>query len=264
MIAMDFEYDGHLLSDFGFIICSFDSSDMNTISNGSTLTLNTVPINNGSKYLLSGVKYDECVSATFGICKDVCTNDDLEISVEENSAIMRWLNRKNFYKFKIIEDDYLDIYFESTFNVNRVVINGKLIGYELQMMTNSPFAYKDTIRRRFTVDNINKPYVFIDDSDEVGFIYPEIRIEILEAGDLTILNEIENRETKILGCTKNEIIRMNYPIIESSEGSHNIMDRFNFVFFRIANSYNEKVNRIYFSLPCRVTISYSPICKVVI
>ena len=129
MIAMDFEYDGQLLSDFGFIICNFDSSDVNTISNGSTLTLNTVPMNNGSKYLLSGVKYDSCVSATFSICKDVCINDDLEISIEENSAIMRWLNRKNFNKFKIIQDDYLDVYFESTFNISRVVIGGKKVGY---------------------------------------------------------------------------------------------------------------------------------------
>ena len=264
MIAMDFEYDGQLLSDFGFIICSFDSSDVSTISNGSTLTLNTVPMNNGSKYLLSGAKYDSCVSATFSICKDICIDDNLEISVEENSAIMRWLNRKNFNKFKIIDDDYLDIYFESTFNVSKVVIGGKLVGYELEMLTNSPFGYKDPVKRVFNISDETDTGIIVDTSDEIGFIYPKMEIEVLKDGDLYITNEIENRTMLITNCIKNEIITINYPIIETSITSHNIMDCFNFNFFRIANTPYEFINRIHFSLPCKATITYSPICKVVI
>lgn len=264
MIAMDFEYDGRLLSDFGFMICSFDSSDVNTISNGSTLTLNTVPMNNGAKHLLSGVKYDSCVSATFSICKDVCIYDNLEISVDENSSIMRWLNRKNFNKFKIIDDDYLDIYFESTFNVSRIVIGGKLVGYELEMLTNSPFGYKDPVKRVFTVSGKTDTNIIVNTSDEIGFIYPKMEIEVLQDGTLDITNEIENRTMSISGCIKNEIIKINYPIIETSISSHNIMDCFNFNFFRIANTPYESVNRIHFSLPCKATITYSPICKVVI
>lgn len=264
MIAMDFEYDGRLLSDFGFMICNFDSSDVNTISNGSTLTLNTVPMNNGEKHLLSGVKYDSCVSATFSICKDICVYDNLEISVDENSSIMRWLNRKSFNKFKIIDDDYLDVYFESTFNVSRVVIGGKLVGYELEMLTNSPFGYKDPVKRVFTVNDTNTTNIIVDTSDEIGFIYPKMEIKILQDGELGITNEIENRTMTITGCVKDEIITINYPIIETNISSHNIMDCFNFNFFRIANTPYESVNRIHFSLPCKATITYSPICKVVI
>ena len=266
MVAVDFEYDGQFLSDFGFMICNFDSSDMTTVSNGSTLTLNTVPINNGSQFLLTHSKYDECISSTFCICKNVCDykRDDLEISVDENGSIMRWLNRKTFHKFKIVDDDYSDIYFESTFNISRIVIGGKLLGYELQMLTNSPFGYKEPIEHSFTISSKDDLNIIIDTSNEIGFIYPEMEITILQNGDLTITNEIENRHTVITGCKSGEVLKLKYPVIESNIASHDIMNCFNYRFFRIANTYTEKVNRIYFSLPCKVVLHYSPIRKVVI
>ena len=49
MKSYDFEYDGLNLSDFGFMICSFDSKGVETISNGSTITFNTVSMFNGNK-----------------------------------------------------------------------------------------------------------------------------------------------------------------------------------------------------------------------
>lgn len=264
MAFVDFEYAGQYLSDFGFMVCDFNSNDMNTISNSSTLTLNTVPMNNGSKFLLTSSKYDECVSSTFSICKNVCDYKDLSINVEENSRIMRWLNRKEFCKFKSMDDEYLNIYFNSTFNVNRVVINGKLIGYELQMLTDSPFGYREPMEYSFLVSNKDDVKMIIDTSDDIGFIYPHIEIILLEDGDLIITNEVENRKTEIKGCSKHEKITMDYPIIKSNISNHNIMNSFNFEFFRIANTYDERINRIFFSLPCEVFISYSPICKVVI
>lgn len=264
MAFIDFEYAGQFLSDFGFMVCDFSSNDMNTISNGSTLTLNTVPMNNGAKFLLTSSKYDECVSATFSICKNVCDYKDLSINVEENSKLMRWLNRKTFHKFKIVDDDYSDIYFNSTFNVSRVVINGKLIGYELQMLTDSPFGYKEPVEYTFSVLNNEDFKIIIDTSDEVGFMYPDMKITLLQDGDLIITNEIENRNTIIKGCSQYETITMNYPIIQSDVGDHNIMNSFNFDFFRITNTYEERVNKILFSLPCEVTLSYSPIRKVVV
>lgn len=268
MAFIDFEYAGRYLSDFGFMVCSFDSNDIDTISNGSTLTLNTVPINNGNKVLLTSSKYDECVSSTFSICKNVCDYKDLSINVEENSRIMKWLNRKNFNKFKIVNDYYSDIYFNSTFNISRVVINGKLVGYELEMLTDSPFGYKEPVEYSFTISesDIHEPRIILDTSDEIGFIYPNIEIEIHADGDLLITNEIENRTTEIKGCLDKDIITMNYPIInlKSNDNNRNIMNYFNFEFFRIANTYDECVNRIFFSLPCSVNISYSPIRKVVI
>ena len=59
MIVNDFEYDGLLLSDFGCIMCSFESTGLETVTNGSNITFNTSPILSGSKHILTDVKYEE-------------------------------------------------------------------------------------------------------------------------------------------------------------------------------------------------------------
>ena len=65
MYAIDFSYDKNFLSDFGMVICSFDSpSGTQTVSAGSKITFNTVPMHNGKKYSLTGTQYDECITAT--------------------------------------------------------------------------------------------------------------------------------------------------------------------------------------------------------
>ena len=55
---------------------------------------------------------------------------------------------------------------------------------------------------------------------------------------------------------------MNYPVIESSLQSHKIADDFNYSFFRIANTWNNRVNKITLSLNCTLEFSYNPICKI--
>ena len=72
MKSFDFEYDNLRLSDFGFIICKFDSSDVETIENGSQIKFNTVPTLNGMKHELTSSSYEDCISATFQICKNKC------------------------------------------------------------------------------------------------------------------------------------------------------------------------------------------------
>ena len=48
MYASDFEYDGHYLSDFGFVVCDFDgASSYDVISAGSKITFNKVSRNRG-------------------------------------------------------------------------------------------------------------------------------------------------------------------------------------------------------------------------
>lgn len=69
MKAYDFEYDGVKLSDIGFIICKFDSSDVDTIDNGSQITFNIVPTLNGMKHELTSSTYEDCLNTTFQICK---------------------------------------------------------------------------------------------------------------------------------------------------------------------------------------------------
>ena len=69
--------------------------------------------------------------------------DNLEISIDELRSLSKWLNRKEFHKFKILSDEYLDIYFEASFNISKIELNGKIYGLELTLKTNRPFALQE-------------------------------------------------------------------------------------------------------------------------
>ena len=262
MKAFDFEFDGINLSNFGFMICRFGSEGLQTISNGSKITFNTVSTSHGAKYELTSTDYEGCLETTIQICKNICGSNDFEISLDELRVLSRWLNRKGFYKFKILSDEYIDIYFEASFNINKIEIDGKLCGLELELKTNRPFALQEP--RKIIIENIdyNGEKIIQDFSDIEGYIYPEVEITINENGNLTIYNEMENRITSINNCVAGEVIKMNYPIIESSIPNREIQNDFNWNFFRIANTFRNKFNKIVISLPCTIKIVYSPTIKV--
>lgn len=263
MRLFDFEYDGILLSDLGFMVCKFNADgSTETISSVSQISFNTVSTLNGSKHELASTKYESCIEATLQICKDHCKNNDIFISIRELRDLRRWLNRKGFYKLKFMDDDYLDLYFEASFNVNEIEFNGELCGLELVMRTNRPFALQEP--QKITIKNLTSAgkKIINDLSDEEGFIYPQMEIKIEQSGDLSIHNDLEDRTMTIKNCIAGEIITLDYPIIESSIASHKIQEDFNWTFFRIANNFRNNRNEITISLPCTINMNYSPIAKV--
>lgn len=262
MKAFDFEYDNRNLSSYGFIICNFDSKGKNTVSNGSTITFNTISTLGGSKHNLTSVEYEECLETTIQICKNYCSSDIKEISSTELRELTKWLSRKNFLKFKILDDDYIDLYFEASFNISRIEYDGRLYGLELHVITNSPFARKEP--RVVNIINIKQDgkYSLNDTSYEEGYIYPYTEITINQDGNLNIYNAIEDRNTYIANCVAGEVITMDYPVIQSSVSSHNIQNDFNWNFFRVANTFNNSRNDLTISIPCTIKVKYSPIVKI--
>lgn len=265
-MTVDFEYDNILLSGFGFVLCEFSNNGgFQTVDNGSDIKFTTTPILNGNQWLSAGAKYEECLSATFQICKNPClsNNDEIEeITVDEITQLTRWLCRKEFKKFKIIRDGYEQIYFEGSFTLDRIKFNDKVVGLELNLTTNRPFALYEPYIKTLNFTSANQTLIFRDISDEIGFINAEATITCNASGNLVIHNSVEDRDTIIKNCVAGEVIIMKYPIISSSISSHRIQDDFNFNFFRIANSWNNPVNKITASLPCTIKFTYSPIRKV--
>lgn len=261
MNAYDFEYDGLRLSDFGCIICKFDGGGTETVTNGSQISLNTVSTLMGAKQELVSSKYEECLEAVFQICKNTCSEDDAEFSLRELRDLMRWLNRREFHKCKFIAEDYVDFYFEATFNISRIEIGGKIVGLELTMKTNSPFAFGEP--QTMVIHNTAKSgrKSIANQSDAEGYVYPSMEIFIRESGDLYLYNDFEKRTTLVKNCTAGETITMNYPIIQSSLPAHKIQDDFNWNFFRLANTVRHKKNDLTISLPCTITLRYSPVIQ---
>lgn len=262
MKAQDFEFDGKKLSSFDMIICRFGSGGLDTISNGSVLSFNTVSALDGSIHRLVSTEYEDCLETTIQICKNPCHNRDMEISSSLFRELVRWLNRKKFLKFKILSEEYIDLYYEAKIDISRIELDGKIVGLELTIKTNRPFALKEP--RVITIKNTSKDgkHSIGDVSHEEGYIYPRTEITITENGNLNIHNALEDRNTYIANCVAGEVITMDYPIITSSISSHNVQNDFNWNFFRIANSYHNNRNDLTISIPCAIKIEYSPIVKV--
>lgn len=262
MKAYDFEFDGRCLHEFDMVVCNFDSKGLNTVSNGSIITFNTVPVLGGNRHDLTSVEYEECLGTTIQICKNYCSSDVKDISSTEFRQLTKWLSRKKFLKFKPLSDEYIDLYFEASFNINRIEFDNRLIGLELEVITNRPFALKEP--RTITIKNLVQDgrHSINDISHEEGYIYPYTEIVVNEDGNLNIYNAIEDRNTYISNCVAGEVITMNYPVIQSSVLSHNIQNDFNWNFFRVANTYDNSRNDLTVSIPCTIKVKYSPVVKV--
>ena len=267
MKANDFQYDGRCLSEFGFILCHFGSTGLETVDDGAEITFNTVPVQFGKKYEQVSTEYESCLETTLQICKHSCTGGIEEITDIEHREITRWLNRHKFLKLKFLDENNIDIYHEATFpSISKIEIDGRLVGLELSVLTNRPFALKEPriIAIGNTAENIanNKKHSIFDTSHEEGYIYPHTKITILGDGDLEIYNALEDRITRIDNCVAGEVITMDYPVIQSSLPSHEIQEDFNWKWFRIANTYENRRNDLTISLPCTIKIEYSPIVKI--
>lgn len=263
MKAYDFEFNGKHLSDFGFIIANFGGVNGLETIDGAEIAFNTISSFNGSMHHLTSYNYESCLETTIQIAKYSCSTDIQEISSTEHRNITKWLSQKRFAKFKILDENHIDLYYNAAFSsINKIELDGRLMGLELNIVTNSPHAFRE--QRLITINNTEADgkHSINDISHEEGYIYPKTEIIVNADGDLNIYNAIEDRNTYIANCKKDEIITMDYPIIQSSDSSHNIQNDFNWNFFRVANTFEHSRNDLTISLPCSIKIEYSPIVKV--
>lgn len=267
MIACDFEYDGKLLSEFGFVICDFNGSGgVDTSETGFNISFNKVSRSRGRVNSLIGTKYEGCVQSTFQICKDPSKNDDPEISQEEYRELVRWLNRHEFLPFRTIngsiEPNETTCYFNGSFNIGKIYVADKLYGLELSLETDAPYGYGVPFENTWIV-GAGGSITFTDMSDESRSIRPDLRIECNDSGTLTISNTTMLSTMRISNCTSGEIITVKgeEQIITSSNPEHKIYNDFNYEFLRVGNSYDRRKNVLVCSLPCMITIKYNPIIK---
>ena len=267
MYALDFEYDGRLLSQYGFIICEFDaSSGANVADTGYDIQFEKVSRNHGKQHGLVSAEYEDCVTTTFQICKDPEGCDDLRISNDEYRDLARWLNRREFQKFRIVneyEDDRPACYFNASFNIKKIMIADKLYGLELTAETDSPFGYGVTFDKTWTISKAGGNFELTDMSGDIGYICPEVIVTCKSAGTLTLKNSLYDVSTTLKNCTSGEVIHFygDTQIIESSRSAHALYDDFNFEFLRAGNTLTTRKNTISSTLPCSIEIKYTPIIK---
>ena len=268
MFALDFEYDNHYLSDYNCIICDFDYSDgAKTADAGSKISFEKVSRNGGKIHTLVSAKYEECIQTSFAICKnpDLCNSyEDRYISNDEYRDLIRWLNRREFLRFRLLSDEYTETcYYNASFNVETITIADRLVGLQLTMETDKPFGYGELVNYKYTFTANATQKKFIDVSDEIGYIYPDIKIKVTSTGSITIKNIEMDSTLVIANCTANEVINIkgSEKIITSSLAAHDIYNDFNYDFLKIGNTINNNINTIQCTGACELTISYYPIVK---
>lgn len=270
---IDFEYANKRLSDFGCILCSFDGGSNEDVDIGCDITFNTVKNNYSSVHSKTSTSYDNMYTTSFDIMKNPCeNNNDMFFTEYEARAITKWLNRREYHKFKLYNPDFnvMDFYYYGSFNVKQKMMSGKIIGFSLTFTANAPYAFSEKIVIKHMILNTSDSFSLYGESDEYGVIYPKIEIKCLEdfSGEenkLCLTNETTGTKIELKNCNIGETITIDgeYKIIFTDKKEHTTLPNdFNYEFLDIlVDEYNNE-NVYSATLPCEITISYSPIRKI--
>lgn len=265
MYAIDFEFDGKRLSEFGCILTSFEGATSGVVPSGADVVFTYTNPLGSDIYSLHTANYNSPYTTSFSICKNPCEYDDnMSFTPQEASAIQRWLCRRmNYCKFKILRDGYEDIYWIGSFTSQQYVICGEIIGFNLTFTADAPYAYLDDVTLHYTC-SANSSFSVDSISDEEGYIIPDMKIAITQGGNFTLTN---NRDVKIFtvnNCTANETITINGKtlIIDSNNVNHDLSQDFNYAFPKLFNTYSNTINTFTPSLGCTIDITYRPAIKV--
>ena len=294
MYAVDFEFDGRRLSDFGCIMTSFNGIETNIVESGASATFITANSSGSDIYNVFSSSYDAPFSATFTIIKDPCatssrlithnkdyfktsgndiliipcllgTNyDDPYFTPAEANLIQSWLCRRTDYcKFKILNSGYDNYYWNGWFSSHQHMMGDHIAGFELVFTADAPYAYHEDITTTYTC-TANTAFVIDSASYEEGYIIPSMVITCKAAGDLSIINQRDNKPMIINNCANNEVITIDGKTlyIESSRAAHDLTQDFNFYYPRIFTSYANKENLFQTSLACTIEVTYAPAIKV--
>ena len=275
----DFEYNGQRLSEFGCILCTINgNTGAETVDVGNKIKFNTInnqTKNNSNRFKLYQSTYDEIFTKSFEICKNDCNDaNNKYFTDDEVRKIVRWLNQKRFHKFRMIYPDgqYSNIYYNGSFNVQLIVLGERVIGMSLSFECDSSYGFYEPITYYMDFSDTNNEFVVYDQSDEAGHIYPkDVRIEILEDGNLTISNSLDDDKVIINNCINGEIITFNIctKSISSNKRDSTIQNYFNYNFLKVVNKSDEFTSEedyarnVYSTnLKCIISFSYSPIAKI--
>lgn len=269
MYLVDFVYDDVRLSEIGYMVASFITSNSESSSAGSKLEFETITNHGSHLNEIVNATYNEMLSFTFDIMKYSCQDiNNNYISDNELTYLMRWLNRTEYCKFKPIYDDYsfYQTYFMGSFTeISTINVEGKVIGLTVTFTSNSPYGFSDFSNNIYTVNDSNGSFIVYDESDELGYKYVDnLEITINSNGNFVLSNNKYSKNTIINNCVEGEVINLDciHKIITSSEEHKNLYNDFNYIYPRLYNSMYTRENIFTSSLPCVINMKYKPIKKV--
>ena len=264
---IDFYYCGHTLSEYNGIVGDIGGgAPGDPVEIGSVLNLNPVEVKPLKKRKSVYASYDDYVEKQFSFFKNPCTGLSY-YSRGEVAEIIRWLNQPRYEKFIPMYTDtsWPVVHYYASFNIQPIIYQGNVIGFQLNMTTNAPFGFYEEVTES-GVDSLT----LRDTSDEQGFIYPTCTIRMINSGHLILTNDRDpDNKTIVSNCEAGETITLNgeYGTITSSRAHTYLYDDFNYVFPKIWNKMasdgrDHRIN-IYTAnhADTVITMTYEPISK---
>lgn len=260
MTEDNFVFDNILLSDFGYVVSHDGVLDEETVVSGMQFT--TVK---GARSDIShkvATPYEENYHADVTITKSPCGDDNLYLTNHDISEMANWLCRKEYKWFRWVDDIGQDeIWYEVQINMDKQMYGNSVIGLVLHITANRPYGVTKEFKKNFAEED----FQVVVHSDEEGYIYPDITINVDDDGTIALTNEYENRTMEIKNCTAGEIITIHggdLLQITSSIDTHDLSKDFNYKFFRLCNMYARNKNNITLSGNATGTMTYRGIRKV--
>lgn len=271
MHSTDFEYAGKRLYDFGWITGVIGgNSGTEEVNIGCDITFNTVKNNHSSIHSVTSSSYDNVHTTAYQIFKKDCNGEDKYPTYDEIRVFYKWLNRRKYAKFKPIpdNDEHYDVYYYGSFNIQEVFVGDRIIGLTLNFTGNAPYGFGTDNQFQITASEENNSFSICGDSDEAeSVIYPKVQIKCLQDGDLKITNLTTENYVFIANCLDGEIITLDgeykIPLTSMSDEHTTFSNDFSYSYLDIKIGEDDECENIYeVSIPCEITITYSPIRKV--
>ncbi len=255
-----FLYNGISSDKMGVRLCSFGGSGLDTTSAGEKIELSTQKLSGRDRWYHYSSAFGEALSFTLHIVK----TDKSRMERHEIAEYSRWLQRRDGYKrFQFFGTEFAGIEFYAiATELNELSVGNVTYGLEVKMITDAPYglAPKQSKTISFTGENT---YTYFNQSDDYGYLYPDLEITVQADGDLTITNQFEARQTAIRDCQAGEILTLNGDLRQiTSTRPDKLEDRFNWKWLRFCKTDQSSQNLLSASLPCTVTMAYQNIRKV--
>lgn len=256
-----FTFGEYFSEEYGVIAVHFGTESGGTLYGGQSSNLVTDKADQAIEWEILSQNYKEPMKFTLQIVNE----DGSDITQEQERGLTRWLCKRGTYQWLFIQDErYSDIWIRCNMSNPQVWIVGRVKGMQFDVTTSSSIAFSDEREYNYTLTDTDKVIedIFVYNDEEI-FIYPEMEIAMLEAGNLTITNSRETDsayKTVINNLVVGEVVTIKNDDIASSVSTHNILNDFNLMWLRL---YDEN-NILTFNLKCTVTIKFREYRKLVV
>ena len=139
-------------------------------------------------------------SITFDFC--IVKTDGSEITREESIKINQWLTSSSVPKLLEFNDrdSYMLHYYAICTQIKDIIVGNILVGKELKLETNSPFAFMKKTEKTFIINDEHTFYINNTSDTYDGIYYPTINIS--STSDIIIIENITDKKSVTLDIAK--------------------------------------------------------------